>query len=386
MGNSEVGHNAMGAGRVIDQGAKLVEEALASGSRCWTAGLAGVVSPPPRHPALHRPLSATATSTATSTTCTPCSRAAAAPVPPRAVHALTDGRDVSAALRPHRRPSWRPWPRLPASGVDARGRLRRRAHAHHHGPLRGRLAMVAARLGLPTCGRTPVRSAVEAVEDLYAETRAVDDHGCPPSSSPRTPVGPIVDGDGVILFNFRGDRAIELTAAFDAEPEFPHFDRGRCPAVTLRRHDAVRRRRALPKRHFLVAPPVIDDTVGAASPPPACQPRHLRDAEVRPRDLLLQRQPQRPSPARAYVEVPSDNRPFEQTPWMKAAEITDAAHRRAGAKAAGTTSGSTTPTATWSATPADLAATRIAVEAVDASSSRALEAGRVRASAGVVLI
>lgn len=32
MGNSEVGHNALGAGQVIDQGASLVDKALASGS------------------------------------------------------------------------------------------------------------------------------------------------------------------------------------------------------------------------------------------------------------------------------------------------------------------------------------------------------------------
>ena len=31
MGNSEVGHNAIGAGRIFDQGAKLVNKALASG-------------------------------------------------------------------------------------------------------------------------------------------------------------------------------------------------------------------------------------------------------------------------------------------------------------------------------------------------------------------
>ena len=32
MGNSEVGHNALGAGRMFDQGAKLVEQAIASGA------------------------------------------------------------------------------------------------------------------------------------------------------------------------------------------------------------------------------------------------------------------------------------------------------------------------------------------------------------------
>lgn len=32
MGNSEVGHNALGAGQVIDQGASLVNQAFANGS------------------------------------------------------------------------------------------------------------------------------------------------------------------------------------------------------------------------------------------------------------------------------------------------------------------------------------------------------------------
>lgn len=43
MGNSEVGHNALGAGQVIAQGAKLVDNAIADGSvftkvlstSCW---------------------------------------------------------------------------------------------------------------------------------------------------------------------------------------------------------------------------------------------------------------------------------------------------------------------------------------------------------------
>ena len=34
-----------------------------------------------------------------------------------------------------------------------------------------------------------------------------------------------------------------------------------------------------------------------------------------------------------YVEIPSDRVPFEQRPWMKAAEITDATHRRAARRA-----------------------------------------------------
>ena len=36
------------------------------------------------------------------------------------------------------------------------------------------------------------------------------------------------DGDAVILFNFRGDRAVELCQAFD-DPEFSGFERTPCP-------------------------------------------------------------------------------------------------------------------------------------------------------------
>ena len=35
MGNSEVGHNAIGSGRVFDQGALLVRDAVNSGARPW---------------------------------------------------------------------------------------------------------------------------------------------------------------------------------------------------------------------------------------------------------------------------------------------------------------------------------------------------------------
>ena len=54
MGNSEVGHNALGAGRVYDQGALLVDRAIASGrlfeGDCWPALVKRCVG---NHSALH---------------------------------------------------------------------------------------------------------------------------------------------------------------------------------------------------------------------------------------------------------------------------------------------------------------------------------------------
>ena len=44
------------------------------------------------------------------------------------------------------------------------------------------------------------------------------------------PVGPVQDGDAVVIFNFRADRVIELSKAFEYK-EFTHFDRVRFPDV-----------------------------------------------------------------------------------------------------------------------------------------------------------
>src|SRR5690606_2718252 len=74
------------------------------------------------------------------------------------------------------------------------------------------------------------------------------------------PVGPIRDGAAVIFFNFRGDRAIEITQAFELDA-FTAFDRGQRPDVAyagMMQYDGDLQ---LPKR-FLVAPPTIDHTLG----------------------------------------------------------------------------------------------------------------------------
>ena len=76
-------------------------------------------------------------------------------------------------------------------------------------------------------------SAREAVERSYAE--GVTDEFVVPTvilDERESPVGPVRDGDSVIFFNFRGDRARELTRAFNVD-EFDGFDRGPRPAVNF---------------------------------------------------------------------------------------------------------------------------------------------------------
>ena len=100
-------------------------------------------------------------------------------------------------------------------------------------------------------------SAESAIRTLYAEDGEIDDQYLPTFI-----VGDyqgIGDGDSVLMFNYRGDRAMELCLAFQAE-SFPHFDRGRRPEVFFAGMMEYDGDLHIP-RDFLVEPPAIDNTV-----------------------------------------------------------------------------------------------------------------------------
>jgi 2,3-bisphosphoglycerate-independent phosphoglycerate mutase len=174
--------------------------------------------------------SPTATSTATSTTSKPCSPRRRGRRQKRPRPRLLDGRDVgeTSALTMSKAFEAKPGRTQRANGSSTTHRLRRRTHGHHHGPLRSRLAHGRARLEDPRARRRPPSPApARPSRPLRAKPRR-HRPGPPPSSSRDGPVGPIVDGDSVIFFNFRGDRAIEISRAFEAD-DFDRFDRGAGP-------------------------------------------------------------------------------------------------------------------------------------------------------------
>ncbi len=331
MGNSEVGHNAIGAGRVFAQGAKLVTQAIASGAmfagETWqalvrnclehgsTLHFIGLFSDGNVHSHIDH-LRAMIV------------RAKADGVRRVRVHILLDGRDVgeTSALE-YVDPFEAFLAELNRGGeFDARiasggGRMaitmdryqanwdmvRRGWETHVHG--KGR----------------QFPSARQAIETLRAETHAIDqDLGPFVIAENGRPVGPIEDGDSVIFFNFRGDRALEITAAFEQD-EFPHFDRGRRPQVVYAGMMEYDGDLHVPKR-YLVAPPAIDRTMGQFLC--ASGVRSMAISETQKYGHVTYFFNGNNSgyidPAlETYIEVPSDRVPFEQRPWMKAAEITD---------------------------------------------------------------
>jgi 2,3-bisphosphoglycerate-independent phosphoglycerate mutase len=386
IGNSEVGHNAMGAGRVFEQGASLVNHALAGPaweSDVWSAlcggktlHLLGLVSGGNVHSHTdHLDLLI--------------ARAAADGVKRLRVHALTDGRDVPArsaltwitpleeSLAAHR-----------AAGRDYRiasggGRMiitMDRYEADWEMVARGWRCHVHGQ------GRA-FASASSAIETMYAEDPKMDDQRLPPFvivDDAGAPVGTIEDGDSVLLFNFRGDRAIEISRAFE-DHELPQLDRGRRPDVYFAGMMQYDGDSFVPKR-FLVAPPEIDRTVGEFLA--AAGRRVLAVAETQKYGHVTyfyngNRTGYIDGALERYVEVASDNRPFNQAPWMKAAEVTDAVLEGLAAGgydhirvnyANGDMVGHT----------GDLEATRISVEAVDLQLGRLLPA--IERAGGVLLL
>ena len=137
------------------------------------------------------------------------------------------------------------------------------------------------------------------------------------------PIGTIEDGDAVVFYNFRGDRAIEITRAF-VEEDFTQFDRVRHPRVTyagMLQYDGDLQ---LPKR-FLVAPPAIKDTSAEwFSKSGLAQFACSETQKFGHVTYFWNGNRSNRFDGETWQEVPSDVVPFEQRPWMKAAEITDA--------------------------------------------------------------
>ena len=331
MGNSEVGHNALGSGQVFAQGAKLVSNSIESSklfaSDAWKAEIDNVKA---NNSTLHflglfsdgnvhshidhlKALIAHAKEDGISRV---------------RVHILLDGRDVGetsaldyvlpfeeyiASLRDDS------FDIMIASGGGRMVITMDRYEANW--------AMVEKGWQTHVLGEgRQFASAEEAIETYRAETKAID-QDLPPFviAKDGEPVGTINDGDSVIFFNFRGDRSIEISKAFESGADFDKFDRKRVPAVLYAGMLEYDGDLHIPSR-FLVNPPEITNTmteylVSAGIP-------ELAISETQKYGHVTyfwngNKSGKFSEELETYIEIPSDVVPFEQRPWMKCAEITD---------------------------------------------------------------
>jgi 2,3-bisphosphoglycerate-independent phosphoglycerate mutase len=138
------------------------------------------------------------------------------------------------------------------------------------------------------------------------------------------PIGTIEDGDSVVFFNFRGDRAIEISKAFESDA-FDRFDRIRVPAVTYAGMLEYDGDLHIPSR-YLVNPPSIRNTMGEALARTGVSQLAISETQKFGHVTYFwngNNSGKFSEELETYVEVPSDVIPFEQRPWMKAAEIVD---------------------------------------------------------------
>lgn len=228
MGNSEVGHLNLGAGRMVPQDLLRVDLALRDGSFFENAALLGAADRArDGGTALHLIglLSDGGVHSHERHLFGLLELARRRRVPAVHVHAFTDGRDT---------------PPRSAAGYVERLEAELRARDGGIATVSGRyyamdrdgrwdrvaLAWDALRLGR---GRR-ASNARGAVEEAYA--RGESDEFIVPTVIERNgrPAGPIEDGDSVIFFNFRADRARQLTRVL-TQPDFAEFPRGPRPSV-----------------------------------------------------------------------------------------------------------------------------------------------------------
>lgn len=331
MGNSEVGHNALGSGQVFSQGAKLVSESIENGSMfesdTWKTLLDGVKN---SNGTLHfiglfsdgnvhshiDHLKAMLV------------RAKADGAKRVRIHILLDGRDVgeTSALE-----YVEPFEAFIGGLRDADFDIKIASGG-------GRMTITMDRyeanwkmveLGWQTHvlgeGRT-FASAKEAIETFRTETGAID-QDLPPFviAENGKPVGTVEDGDSVIFFNFRGDRAIEISKAFD-DKDFTYFDRKRYPQVLYAGMLEYDGDLHIPAR-YLVNPPAISNTMGEYLANTGVAQYAISETQKYGHVTYFwngNKSGKFDEKNETYVEIPSDVIPFEQRPWMKCAEITDA--------------------------------------------------------------
>ena len=331
MGNSEVGHNALGSGQVFAQGAKLVTQSIETGkiftSDTWntliggvkennsTLHLIGLFSDDNVHSHIDH-LKALI------------ERAKVDGAKKVRLHILLDGRDVgeTSALD-----YVLPFEEF-LNGI--RGAEFDIAIASGGGRMQVTMDRYEANWAMVETGwKTHVlgegrmfASAEEAINTYRAELKVIDQE-LPPFviAKDGQPVGTINDGDSVIFYNFRGDRAIEISKAFESGADFDKFDRVRVPNVLYAGMLEYDGDLHIPSR-YLVSPPEITNTMT----------EYLVSAGV---NMLAISETQKyghvtyfwngnksgkfSEELETYIEIPSDVVPFEERPWMKCAEITD---------------------------------------------------------------
>ena len=331
MGNSEVGHNALGSGQVFSQGAKLVNESIASGKMFEGAAWKEIVENVKKNgSALHflglfsdgnvhshidhlKAMIARAKEDGAKTV---------------RIHILLDGRDVGeTSALDYVVPFEAFLKDINSDGFDAKiasggGRMKITMDRYE-----ANWKMVEDGWHTHVLGEgRQFSSAEEAITTYRGETGAIDqDLDAFVIAENGKPVGTINDGDSVVFFNFRGDRAIEISKTFEGGEAFDKFDRVRVPRVVYAGMLEYDGDLHIPSR-YLVSPPCITNTMGEYLAATGINQYAISETQKYGHVTYFwngNRSGKFDEKTETYVEIKSDVVPFEQRPWMQCAVITD---------------------------------------------------------------
>ncbi len=329
MGNSEVGHNTLGCGQVYAQGAKLVGSSIENGtifsSAAWleltdwcrekgAMHFLGLLSDGNVHSHIDHLLALLR-------------RAKADGVRRVFCHILLDGRDVPAT-----------------SALKYVEQLEQTLAELNDEDFHGAIASGGGRMYITMdryeadwdmvkrgfdchvhgIGRR-FPDARTAIETYRRETGCIDQdlHEFVIAENGQ-PIGAVRPGDSVVLFNFRGDRALEISRALD-DPDFLPFDRGDFHDVRFAGMLEYDGDAHIPSR-FLVEPPCIENTLTELLVAHGINEYALSETQKFGHVTYFwngNRSGKVSEELETYVEIPSDNCPFDQKPAMKCREITD---------------------------------------------------------------
>ncbi len=391
MGNSEVGHNALGSGQVFAQGAKLVTKSIETGvmfeGETWKALVAncvekastlhflGLFSDGNVHSHINHLKAMVA-------------KAKEEGVKTVRVHILLDGRDVGeTSALDYVEPFEAFLADLNDASFDAKiasggGRMNITMDRYE-----ANWKMVEDGWHTHVLGEgRQFASAKEAIETYRAETGVIDqDLPAFVIAENGKPLGTIEDGDSVVFYNFRGDRAIEISKTFEAGADFDKFDRVHVPSVIYAGMLEYDGDLHIPSR-YLVAPPAITNTMGEYLAGTGVTQYAVSETQKYGHVTYFwngNKSGKFDDKIETYNEVPSDVVPFEQRPWMQCAYIADKI-------IAAIESGeyrvirANFPNGDMVGHTGNYQATIISVEALDAQLARVLKA--VDAAGGVALI
>ena len=330
MGNSEVGHNALGCGQIYSQGAKLVSESIENGklfeSATWKALVANCVGTGKAFHFLGL-LSDGNVHSNISHLFALLRHAHAEGVKRAYCHILLDGRDVPAtSALDYVRQLEEVLAELRKDGCDYRiasggGRMQITMDRYE---ANWKMVEDGWRTHVQGLGRQ-FPSAEEAIETYRKELGCIDqDLPAFVVAENGEPVARIANGDSVVLFNFRGDRAQEISLALDRK-DFDKFDRGDYTGVLyagMLEYDGDLK---IPTR-YLVEPPVIRNTLTELCCANGIREYALSETQKYGHVTYFwngNRSGKVDEALETYDEIPSDVIPFEQVPAMKSVEIAD---------------------------------------------------------------